>query len=107
MNKEQIEKAASKQAMGLVTLESTTKRELIKKGFISGAEWRINSAWHPATEPPKDGDYLTILHDNGNPVIEIAPWRNGKYQGNYYTGVYLGFVKVIKYANIYHLLPTE
>lgn len=78
-----------------------------KDFFTAGAEWRINSVWHPATERPKDGEYLTILHENNNVVIEIAPWRNGKYQGSYHIGVYFGCVKVIRYANIYHLLPRE
>lgn len=104
MKQEDINKAAEEYSASFIE-DDISRAE--NRAFIAGAEWRINSAWHPATERPKDGEYLTILHDKGNIVAEIAPWRNGKYQGVYYTGVYFGFVKVIKYANIYHLLPRE
>lgn len=104
MKQEDIKKAAEEYSASFVE-DDVSRAE--NRAFIAGAEWRINSAWHPATERPKDGEYLTILHENNNVVIEIAPWRNGKYQGSYHIGVFFGCVKVIRYANIYHLLPRE
>lgn len=36
-----------------------------KKGFIAGAQWRINSVWHDTNELPKHSGYLAALMDNG------------------------------------------
>lgn len=46
MKREDIEKAAN---------EKFGDNSFAYKGFIEGAEWRINSVWHDAREQPKEG----------------------------------------------------
>ena len=55
MTREQIEKAA------LICAGAGEYGELpynpdAKKGFIAGAQWRINSVWHDASEEPEQED---------------------------------------------------
>ena len=53
MTREQIEKAAIKSAdEELDDFECRGHRD----GFIAGAEWRINSVWHDASEEPEQED---------------------------------------------------
>lgn len=79
--------------------------EGIPKAFAEGAEWRINSVWHNPGEKLEDGDYLTILRKGERTILEIAPFRNGKYQGTHHMEVYLGWIKVVRCASIGDLLP--
>ena len=53
MTREQIEKAAIKSAdEELDDFECRGHRD----GFIAGAQWRINSVWHDASEEPEQED---------------------------------------------------
>ena len=106
MNKELIKKEADEFANKEYEI-SDIDRDALHKGFYHGADWRINSVWHNADKKPKDGKYLTIIKVKGELIIEIAPWRNGKYQGTHHIGVYFGHATIVKYANIYDLLPSE
>ena len=59
MTREQIEKAA------LICAGAGEYGELpynpdAKKGFIAGAGWRINSAWHDGKEIPKMNEYVLM-----------------------------------------------
>ena len=51
-------------------------------------------------EDVEDGEYLTAIQVGDKVEIEIAPWRNGRYQGVKYMLVYLGKAKVLKYLII-------
>ncbi|HIW87224.1 MAG TPA: hypothetical protein IAC47_02995 [Candidatus Onthomorpha intestinigallinarum] len=61
MNRETIEKAAN------ARYEDNT---FSYKGFITGAEWRINSAWHDMSEKPNG--IFVILIDFGGDVEEYS-----------------------------------
>lgn len=37
--------------------------------FIAGAEWRINSVWHDASEKPKDNAMILIIDRFGFPFF--------------------------------------
>ena len=37
--------------------------------FIAGAEWRINSIWHDASEKPKDNAMILIIDRFGFPFF--------------------------------------
>ena len=50
MKREDIEKAAINNDSRLVAF----------RAFIAGAEWRINSVWHDATEKPKLGELIIV-----------------------------------------------
>lgn len=56
MTREDIEKAAM--------LSCTSKDEVFTdfgcNCFIEGAQWRINSVWHDASEKPEKGRYILV-----------------------------------------------
>lgn len=60
----------------------------------------MDSIWIPAKEKPIDGDYLTAISYKGRLHYEIAPWRNGKYQGLFHMAEYFGFARVLYYMII-------
>lgn len=43
--------------------------ELVEDSFVKGAEWRINSAWHDASEAPQYSRMLIALNKKGLPFI--------------------------------------
>ena len=53
MTREQIEKAA-------LLCAGAGEYGDAKKGFIAGADWRINSAWHDVEEKP-NGMFVIII----------------------------------------------
>lgn len=109
MTREQIEKAALKSAdEELDDFECRGHRD----GFIKGAEWRIDSAWH---KPSAYGEELT------RDVEVIAKtkrgYRFGKFDVVGYSNEYIGFVStssleyalsdVLEYAYLEDLLPER
>lgn len=40
--------------------------DVSKSSFIAGAEYRINSVWHDATELPESGHHVTVMFSEGN-----------------------------------------
>lgn len=53
----------------------------------------------PDDRTPTDGNYLTLIEER-RIYAEIAPWRNGKYQGTYTMGVNLGMSRVLAWMPI-------
>ncbi len=61
MTREDIEKAALKGVEEYVNSGNLKGfRGSYCKGFMEGAEWRINSVWHDSTEKPKPGQLLLV-----------------------------------------------
>lgn len=61
MKREDIEKAALKGVEEYVNSGSLKGfRGSYCKGFMEGANWRINSVWHDATEKPKLGELIIV-----------------------------------------------
>lgn len=63
-------------------------------GFNDGVTAALDSLWRDSKiELPEDGDYLTMIEilekNEKRLVVEIAPWRDGKYQGSYTLAMYL------------------
>lgn len=58
MNKQQIKEAAAKASEDYMenALIMSGPRGSYRKGFIAGAEWRINAVWHDASEDPERED---------------------------------------------------
>ena len=54
MNKQQIKEAAAKASEDYMenALIMSGPRGSYRKGFIAGADWRINSVWHDVNEEP-------------------------------------------------------
>lgn len=67
MTRKDIEKAANEE-IGLVGGSSAlgvTIEKFCRESFIVGAEWRINSVWHDASEQPTiDNADIVIAYNN-------------------------------------------
>ena len=79
MNDETIEKAA------LICAEAGEYGELpynpdAKKGFIAGAQWRINSAWHDASEKYEIRLPSVVVFKNGRAAAYLD-LRDVTYDG--------------------------
>lgn len=86
MTREQIEKAAL-QRLPYSDEECGDSNYVLgknvgfKRGFIAGAEWRINSVWHDVSEEPKEHKLVLIEDDFcGKPDYGVwqAPFPNWK-----------------------------
>lgn len=81
-------------------------------GFNDGVTAALDSLWKdPKIESPEDGDYLTMLEilekNEKRLVVEIAPWRNSKYQGAYTMAVYIERATVKAWLRIPPLKEIE
>lgn len=66
-------------------------------GYLAGTKDSLANQWHSMKDevPKTDGRYLTLFRVKEEQtydkyMIEIAPWRNGKYQGAYCMNVHFG-----------------
>lgn len=81
MTQEQIERAAEEcrrttaQSMGVYgqyhSIDECPNHgiscdELVESSFTKGANWRINSVWHPINEDPGYGKYILVHFRSGN-----------------------------------------
>ena len=69
----------------------------IKKAFIAGANWRINSVYHKASEEPESGKMALAICEGNNPVI------CGPYLYDWETTV--EDFNIIKWAYVRDLIP--
>lgn len=69
----------------------------LEKAFGNGAEWRINSVWHDASELPNGKKrYIVLLkiNDKIRPILWTGAYRKGDS-------------RVVQWAYIEDLLPTK
>lgn len=100
MTKEEIEQVARAYSALIVGgprhIQDFYEREKYEAGFISGANWRIDSVWHDKTEIPEPGRWVFVLRNHG------------RIQYTYST---LGMERVImsghKWAYVEDLLPNK
>ena len=81
MDKQQIKEAAAKASEDYMenTLIMSGPRGSYRKGFIAGAEWRINSVWHtlPKDLPKKENTLILLeLKFEGRLVYLPVEWVN-------------------------------
>lgn len=70
MTREDIEKAALKGVEEYVNSGNLKGfRGSYCKGFMEGADWRINSVWHDINEMPEDGRIIVLLGKYGIMLI--------------------------------------
>lgn len=106
MNRETIEKAARKYATDKYGGEYTKQWAIAqihsgRDGFIDGAQWRINAAWHDTTEIPEPGkDCLVELKDGDGNVCMRIDWRS-----EYEWVNACHYDKILQWAYIDDLLP--
>ena len=99
--KKRIEEAAVEYAESIP--QSDERREYSREDFIAGAEWRINSVWHDASEEPeRNGEPMLVeFHDFGMDENDYDVVED--LQG-YRTGIYVEFKR---WAYVSELLPKR
>lgn len=65
----------------------------IKKAFVAGAEWRINSVWHKVSERPDENEPTIIERENGKFSLHEkgydGPWKYNVEQFNFKRWAYV------------------
>lgn len=96
MEREDIERAAD-----IYANENRNRGNNVKPysvvDFISGAEWRINSAWHDASETPQHSGMLIAIKQDGTPIV------CGPNNSNWKIAVRI--FHIVRWAYIENLLP--
>lgn len=87
MNREYIEKAAGEYSHSSLGFRNDYYVMGKHKAFADGAEWRINSIWHDASEPAEQIRTILILNKLGG--IQIN-----------YTGKFSDWSEYVKLRNI-------
>lgn len=64
MTREQIEKAAKETLVNEPVEIQATKVGTFRRGFVTGAQWRINSVWHDASEVPEANKLVLVCFEN-------------------------------------------
>lgn len=66
---------------------------IYKSGFIAGANWRINSAWHDASEKPDKGKLLIVEDiDSAYDLVYLTkskPWEELSEKNHYMRWAYI------------------
>ena len=96
MTREQIEKAAMEYAERIP--QSDERREYSREDFIAGAQWRINSVWHDASEKPDKNQLV---------VFECRKTYGRGYSVNFGENYDLMKNVVLKWAYVIDLLPER
>lgn len=98
MTKEDIEKAAgdySGSSLGFTENNSVMAKH---KVFADGANWRINSVWHDASEKPRRNKwYIAQIGDNAfDTFTDSVNWKS-----------YARSLNIIRWAYIEDLIPSK
>lgn len=68
-------------------------QHIYKSGFIAGANWRINSAWHDASERPDKGKMLIVEDiDSAYDLVYLTqskPWEELSEKNHYMRWAYI------------------
>lgn len=94
---------ASKYLKPASNFVATRKPTTARDAFVAGAEYAEAHLWTflSHSSPKRDDNYLTLIRrGENNLVIEVAPWRNGVYQGTHTIGVHFGMAHVIAWMPI-------
>lgn len=55
---------------GLCDIESD-----VMESFIDGAQWRVNSVWHDASESPRTGDRIIVINEDYH-IVDVGYFGN-------------------------------
>lgn len=103
MKREDIKKAAAEYANEACRpLWRTGNEQVCMTDFIEGAEWRINTVWHDASETPISGKEALVKYVTGDLKI--------KYRVDVFCGYewreMCHYDKLIQFAYIEDLIPN-
>lgn len=114
MKREDIEKAAEEcrlttaQSMGVYgqyhSIDECPEHglscdELVEGSFIKGAEWRINSVWHDASEVPEEHRFCLYILKGGT-------YGCGYYHKEDNSIWYSRFTNIVKWAYFQDITPN-
>lgn len=80
--------------------------DAFERGIAEGQRW-ID---FEQEQPMADGIYLFAIkgHDKHSSIrVELSVWKYGKYQGNSYMSVYLGYDKIVAWLPIPCIMYNE
>ena len=108
MKREDIEKAAKDYTIGKTHFRRNVLKEVdaddyvlrkdnCREDFMAGVEWRINSAWHDASETPQHSGMLIAIKQDGTPIV------CGPNNSNWKIAVRI--FHIVRWAYIENLLP--
>lgn len=97
MNREHIEKAAGEYSGSVLGFKDNPVVMAKHKAFTAGANWRINSVYHKASEEPESGEMALAICEGNNSVI------CGPYHYDWETTV--ENFNIIKWAYVKDLIP--
>lgn len=72
MNKKHIENAAKETLINEPVEIQATKVGTFQRGFVAGAQWRINSVWHDDISECKDVKRRIVVEYN-NGYVDVLP----------------------------------
>lgn len=98
MKREDIEKAADEFADREYEISNIDK-DALYKGFYHGAEWRINSVWHDASENPKLNKFFVFEN-------KCNEWETDCLYQHQKWNLYVAVNDLIRWAYIEDLLPN-
>lgn len=105
MKREDIEKKSQECAERLANIAYAGGGHIgqddLEEAFIIGANWRINSVWHDASESPKKKGYILVQINEEYPIyvvwsINSTDWDKTAERAN-----------AVKWAYIEDLLPIK
>ena len=99
MNREQIEKAAGEYSGSVLGFKDNPVVMNKHKAFMDGAQWRINSVWHDASEIPQHSGILIAICKDGKAVL------CGPNNSDWKTTVKI--FHIVKWAYLDDLLPER
>ena len=99
MKKEDIEKAA---AIYTAQAEESDYAEVrdVKRAFADGANWRVNSVWHEASEKTELNEFIVYEDENGQ-------YDTDCFYKNITWKVYVVEHDLVRWAYIKDLLPNR
>lgn len=98
MTRKDIDKAAGEYSGSILGCKGSSVK-VKYQSFIDGAEWRINSIWHDASEKPQDLRMLVAINKDGFPLV-CGP-------NNTHWEETVKVFEVAKWAYIDDLLPIK
>lgn len=96
MNRQTIEKAARDYVKPTASIIPVAESIAAKEGFIAGANWRINSVWHDASEKPNKNQLV---------LFECRKTYGKGYSVNFGENYELMKNVILRWVYIIDLLP--
>ena len=96
MNRELIEQAAASYADSIPQFDD--RKRYCREDFIAGADWRINSVWHDASEKPNRNQLI---------LFECRKTYGKGYSVNFGENYELMKNVILRWAYIIDLLPDR